>query len=104
MPIEITVRHEKANDAERQYAERRGTHLIEKLGGVDNVRVVLDRQRHLAEAEFIVEQNGHILAEAREHASTTMAAIDIAVARIVKQIRKAENKHEKAILKQKKLV
>ena len=104
MPIEITVRHDKTNEVGRQYAERRAEHLAEKLKQVDNVRVVLDRQRHLFEAEFIVEQKGHILAEAKEHSATLTAAIDTAVARIVKQIRKAENKRDKAVVQQKKHV
>ena len=104
MPIEITVRHDKANEADRQYAEKRAEHLIEKLRKVDNVRVVLDRQRHLFEAEFIVESKGHILAEAKEHSATSTAAIDTAVARIIKQIRKTENKRDKAIVQQQKHV
>jgi len=104
MPIEITMRHEKANESARQYAEKRAGHLQEKLKEIDNVRVVLDRQRHLFEAEFIAEQKGHILAEAKEHAETMTAAIDTAVARIVKQIRKAENKRGKAIVHQQKHV
>jgi len=104
MPIEITVRHDKTNEVNRLYAEKRAAHLIEKLKKVDNVRVVLDRQRHLFEAEFIVEEKGHILAEAKEHSTTLTAAIDTAVARIIKQIRKAENKHDKAIVHQQKHV
>ena len=104
MPIEITVRHDKANDFDRKYAEKRATHLARKLKKVDNVRVILDRQRHLAEAEIIVEQNGCILAEATQHAETAMAAIDTAMARIVKQIRKAESKREKAVIQQQKHV
>jgi ribosome-associated translation inhibitor RaiA len=102
MPIEITVRHDKANEFDRKYAEKRATLLAKKLKKVDNVRVVLDRQRHLAKAEIIVEQQGCILADTREHAETAMAAIDTAVARIVKRIRKAENKHDKAIVQQSK--
>jgi ribosomal subunit interface protein len=102
MPIEITVRHDKANEFDRKYAEKRATQLSKKLKKVDNVRVVLDRQRHLCKAEVIVEQTGSILAEAKEHAETQMAAIDTAVARIVKQVRKAENKRDKAIIQQKK--
>ncbi|MCL1919827.1 MAG: HPF/RaiA family ribosome-associated protein [Kiritimatiellaeota bacterium] len=104
MPIEITVRHEKANEADRQYAEKRAAHLIEKLKRVDNVRVVLDRQRHLFEAELIVEQKGHILAEAKEHAESSTAAIDTAVARVMKQVQKAKSKHDKAIVHQQKHV
>ena len=104
MPIEITVRHDKANEADRQYAEKRAAHLAQKLRKVDNVRVVLDRQRHLFEAEFIVEEKGHILAEAKEHSFTSTAAIDTAVARVIKQIRKAENKRDKALVQQQKHV
>jgi len=105
MPIEITVRRDNVDGgAGRKYAEKRATHLSRKLQKVDNVRVVLDRQRHLFEAEFIVEQKGQILAEAREHSDSIAAAIDTAVARIVKQIRKAESKREKAVIQQKRLV
>jgi len=104
MPIEITVRHDKANEVDRLYAEKRAAHLVEKLKKVDNVRVVLDRQKHLFEAEVIVEEKGHILAEAKEHSDSLTAAIDIAVARIVKQVRKAANKRDKAIVQQQKHV
>jgi ribosomal subunit interface protein len=102
MPIEITVRHDKANEVDRLYVEKRAAHLAKKLRKVDNVRVVLDRQRHLFEAEVIVEHKGKILAEAKEHSDTLTAAIDTAVARVLTQIRKAESKHEKAIVQQSK--
>ena len=104
MPIEITVRHDKTNEGGRLYAEKRAEHLQEKLKQVDNVRVILDRQRHLFEAEFIVEQKGHILAEAKEHAATLTAAIDTSVARVIKQIQKAKGKHDKAVVHQQKHV
>ena len=104
MPIEITVRHDKANEVDRLYVEKRAAHLAKKLAKVDNVRVVLDRQRHLFEAEVIVEQKGKILAEAKEHSYTFTAAIDTAVARVLTQIRKAENKKEKAIIQAKKRI
>jgi ribosomal subunit interface protein len=96
MSIEIHVRHE-AEEATKKfaeiYAEQRAEQIIAKFNRVDNVHVVVDHQRHLFESEFVVHVKGHTV-RAKEHATNLRSAIDIATARVSKQLRKIANKVE----------
>jgi ribosomal subunit interface protein len=106
MSIEIHVRHEtevaKKKFAEA-YAEVCAEQIIEKFNKVDNVHVVVDHQRFLYEAEFVVHVKGHTI-EAKEHAENLRSAIDTAAARVTKQLRKLANKVEAVHLHQAKHV
>jgi ribosome-associated translation inhibitor RaiA len=53
-------------------------------------------QRHLYEAEFVVQQKGVTAVGAKEHASNARAVIDTAAARAEKQLRKMLTKRTTA--------
>lgn len=89
MSIEVTVRHQESVPGLKAYAETRASKLIEAFPRVESVHVVIDVQRHLYEAECIVQQKGLTAVGAKEHASNGRAVIDIAVARAEKQLRKS---------------
>lgn len=96
MSIEVHVRHESDGPKKKfaeVYAELCAEQIIEKFNKVDNVHVVIDHQRFMYEAEFVVHVKGHTV-EAKEHAENLRSAIDTAAARVTKQLRKLTNKVE----------
>jgi ribosomal subunit interface protein len=96
MAIEIHVRHEGEATTKKfaeVYAEQCAEQIIEKFNKVDNVHVVVDHQRFMHEAEFVVHIKGHTV-EAKEHAENLRSAIDTAAARVTKQLRKLSGKIE----------
>ena len=92
MPIEVTFRHLNANEVLKTYAELRANRLMQEFPKVESVHVILDVQRHLYEAEFIVQQKGLTAVGAKEHAANARSVIDTAAARAEKQLRKTRCK------------
>jgi len=92
MPIEVTIRHLNPVPGIKEYAELRASKLIEQFPRVESVHVVVDMQRHLYEAEFVVQQKNQTAVGAREHADSARAVIDTAAARAEKQLRKTITK------------
>jgi len=92
MSIEVTLRHNSANEGLKEYAEGRARKIILQFPKVDSVHVILDMQRHLFEAEFIVHQKGLTAVGVKEHAANPQAVIDTAAARAEKQLKKLHDK------------
>ncbi len=92
MSIEVTIRHINSAPGLKEYAEERAGRLISQFPRVESVHVIIDVQRHLYEAEFIVQQKGMTAVGAKEHADSARAVIDIAAARAEKQLRKTISK------------
>jgi ribosomal subunit interface protein len=96
MPIEVTIRHQNAAPGLKEYAELRAAKLMEQFPKVESVHVVVDVQRHLYEAEVIVQQKNVTAVGAKEHAASARAVIDTAAARAEKQLRKTISKRVSA--------
>jgi ribosomal subunit interface protein len=96
MPIEVTIRHQNAAPGLKEYAELRAEKLIEQFPKVESVHVVIDVQRHLYEAQVIVQQKNVTAVGATEHAASARAVIDTAAARAEKQLRKNLKKRQTA--------
>ncbi|MDD4017331.1 MAG: ribosome-associated translation inhibitor RaiA [Kiritimatiellae bacterium] len=92
MPIEVTVRHLNAAPGLKEYAEKRAAKLMEQFPRVESVHVIVDVQRHLYEAEFVVQQKGLTAVGAKEHAASALAVVDTAAARAERQLRKTIHK------------
>jgi ribosomal subunit interface protein len=92
MPIEVTIRHQNAAPGLKEYAELRAEKLIEQFPKVVSVHVIVDVQRHLYEAEVIVQQKNQTTVGAKEHAANVRSVIDTAAARAERQLRKTRNK------------
>ena len=96
MPIEVTIRHLNEGAGLKEYAELRAEKLIQEFPRVESVHVIIDVQRHLYEAEFVVQQKNLTAVGAKEHAANASAAIDTAAARAEKQLRKTLSKRVSA--------
>ena len=92
MPIEVTLRHLNAAPGLKEYAEERAAKLIAQFPRVESVHVIIDVQRHLYEAEVVVQQKGLTAVSAKEHAANARAVVDTAAARAEKQLRKTLSK------------
>lgn len=92
MSIEVTLRHTDDNEGIKNYAQSRAERIILQFPKVDSIHVVLDVQRHLYEAEFIVHQKGLTAIGAKEHSESFHSVIDTAAARAEKQLKKLHDK------------
>lgn len=92
MPIEVTIRHLNAAPGLKEYAELRAAKLMAQFPRVESIHVIVDVQRHLYEAEVIVQQKNLTAVGAKEHADSARAVIDTAAARAEKQLRKTMSK------------
>jgi len=92
MSIEVTLRHKTASEDLKNYAYARAERIIMQFPKISSIRVVLDMQRHLYEAEFVVQQKGMTAVGAKEHSDSFRSVIDIAAARAEKQLKKRHDK------------
>lgn len=92
MSIEITIRHVDAGSWHKEYVNAIAEKLMGDFPRVEHIHVILDGQRHLKTAEFVVQGKNHIRFEAREDAETMRAAIDQCEDKIEKQLRKSRDK------------
>lgn len=90
--IEVTVRHIENIKGLKEYAEKRALRLAGAFPKAESVKAVIDNQRHLYEAEFVVQIKGQTAVGAKEAASNAASAIDTAAARAEKQLRKERSK------------
>ncbi|MBO4287217.1 MAG: HPF/RaiA family ribosome-associated protein [Kiritimatiellae bacterium] len=90
--IEVAVRHMENNTSLKAYADKRAARLAGTFPKAESVKVVLDKQRHLYQAEFIVQEKGQTAVGATKVATNAASAIDAAAAHAEKQLRKQRNK------------
>ena len=91
MSIEVTARHMNAPGA-KEYAHEKAERLIEQFPRIEHVHMILDVEKHRYEAEVVVQAKNHIRVEASETQDDMWAAIDTAVDRAEKQLRKLRDK------------
>jgi ribosomal subunit interface protein len=92
MSIEVTLRHSTANEELKSYAKARAEKILLQFPKVDSIHVILDMQRHLFEAEFVVHQKGLTAVGVKEHSDDFQSVIDAAAARAEKQLKKLHDK------------
>ncbi len=94
MPIEVTIRQQDAPPGIKRYAELRATKLVEEFPRIESVRVVVDMQRHMYEAQVVAQQKNLTAVGSKEFADNARSAIDTATARVEKQLRKTIRKRK----------
>lgn len=92
MPIDVTVRHVEAGNASKRHAALRAGGIAEEFPRVEHVHVILDVQKHRYIAEVVVQAKNHIRVEAMDSADNFNAAIEGAVEKARKQLRKLRDK------------
>ena len=92
MPIEVTARHIHVDVAMQEHARNRANALAEEFSRIEHIHVILDKEKHQSVAEIVVQAKNHIRVEAEEAADDLRAAIDLAVDKAEKQLRKLRDK------------
>lgn len=91
MSIEVTARHMSAPGA-KEYAYEKAEGLVDQFPRIEHVHVILDVEKHRYEAEIVIQAKNHIRVEAKETTDDMWAAIDVAVDRAERQLRKLRDK------------
>ena len=73
MPIEVTIRQQDAPPGIKRYAELRATKLVEEFPRIESVRVVVDMQRHMYEAQVVAQQKNLTAVGSKEFADNARA-------------------------------
>ncbi len=91
MSIEITARHVEVGDRLQQYARDKADTLSEEFPTIQHVHVILDSERHLYSAEFIVQVKHHHV-ESSDETEDMTASIDSAFEKAERQLRKLRDR------------
>jgi putative sigma-54 modulation protein len=88
---EVTVRHTHASGIQ-DYAREKADALREAFPRIEHVHIILDVEKHRHVAECIVQVKKHANIEADETSDNFKSAIDIAIERAERQLRKLEDR------------
>ena len=92
MSIEVTARHMKARGSVQEYARSRAEEICSNFPRVEHVHVILDIEKRNHVAHAVVQAKNHIRVEAAETSENLRMAIDGAVDKVEKQLRKLRDK------------
>jgi putative sigma-54 modulation protein len=93
MDITVTFRHLESTDALRDYAREKVSRIKKYVGSPADVAVVLSLEKHRHQAEITLNTNG-ITVNARDVTEDMYAAIDLAVDKLARQVKKHKEKHK----------
>ncbi len=91
MDISVTFRHLESTDALRDYAREKVSRIKKYVGAPADVAVVLSLEKHRHQAEITLNTNG-ITVNAKEVTEDMYAAIDLAVDKLERQVKKHKEK------------
>lgn len=98
MPVEVTARHMRATDAIHAYAEAKAQELMDSFPRIEHVHLILDQEKRTNVVEVIIQARRHVHVEAKEASENLRAAIDAAVEKAEKQLRKVVDKvHDRRV-------
>jgi putative sigma-54 modulation protein len=91
MDITVTFRHLESTDALRDYAREKVSRIKKYVGTPADVAVVLSLEKHRHQAEITLNTNG-VTVNARDVTEDMYAAIDLAVDKLERQVKKHKEK------------
>ena len=92
MAIKVTARHMEASEGLVTFARSRGEAITEEFPNVESVHLILDEETHGHSVHIVVQGRRHIHLEAEEEAESLHVAMDAAVDKITRQLRKIHDK------------
>jgi len=92
MSIDVTARHVRVGEPVKDYARARGEKLVAEFPQVEYVHVILDREKRDAVAEVFVQGRNHVRVEADGSGEDLTAALDVAIEKVERQLRKLREK------------
>lgn len=99
MDLKITARHEKINNTIKQYFQSKLDVLVKYFDQIKHIEVILDHNKNLYSAEIIVSVlfSGKLISKISHY--DCVAAIDIIIKKIEKQLSKLKGKIKKGTTK-----
>ena len=94
-PIEITARHMDITEAMRSYVTKKLGNIHMQQPRITDAKVVLDVAKHGEIAEVILYCANHTTLEAKTETNNLYEAIDLTMAKILRQMRKEKTRLEK---------
>ncbi len=91
MDITVTFRHLEPTDALRDYAQEKISRIKKYVGSPADVAVILSLEKHRHQAEITLSTNGFTV-NAKEVTEDMYAAIDLAVDKLERQVKKHKEK------------
>jgi putative sigma-54 modulation protein len=91
MDISVTFRHLESTDALRDYVREKVSRIKKYVGTPADVAVVLSLEKHRHQAEITLNTNG-ITVNAKDVTEDMYAAIDLAVDKLERQVKKHKEK------------
>lgn len=92
MPVEITARHLEIGENLQSYAQSKAEKLMEEFPKTEFVHIVLDRVRHIFQVQVVLQHKGPVRIESDDSHEDMVSAIDGAVAKSERQLRKHREK------------
>jgi ribosomal subunit interface protein len=92
MPVEVTIRHMQLPEATQAYARARAEELMDSFPRVEHIHVIIDHEKRDCVASMVVQARNHIRLDAEGTAEVPRQAIDEAVTKAEKQLRKLRDK------------
>ena len=92
MPISVTARHAKPGKGVVAYAQAEAESLLEEFPWVEHIHVILDSQKRAKTAEVVVQAKKRLKVESCESAEHSSIAIDAAMDKVKRQLRRSREK------------
>ena len=92
MPIEVTIRSDEITKRTQDYVKFRGEEIVSEFSGVEHVHITLDKVKHMYNVHAFVQGKNHIRIEAEEEVDNINTAIDQAMEKLNRQLRKIWDK------------
>ncbi len=90
--IHVTGRHVDITPALKEYAQKKVEHLAPDYPRIQSAHIILTIEKYRQKAEFVLHCNNHIVIEAHETTDDMYASIDLAIDKVLQQMRKHKTK------------
>lgn len=92
MSIEVTVRNDEISKSTQDYVNTRAEEIMSEFTRVEHIHVVLNKEHHQFIVHIFAQAKNHIRVEAEEEDENINTAIESAIEKISKQLRKLRDK------------
>lgn len=92
MSIEVTVRNDEIAKSTQDYVNSRAEEIMAEFTRVEHIHVALNKEHHKFIVHVFVQAKNHIRVEAEEEDDNINTAIESAIDKVSRQLRKLRDK------------
>lgn len=92
MQVTVTKRHGTFGEGIGEYAEGKVQDAFSLFPRVESVHIILNKEKHRSQVEVVVQAKNHIKIDGHAEEDNMLQAIDEAVDKAAKQLRKERDK------------